>query len=453
MKYSPHPYQETAIQHVLNNTSAGLFMEVGLGKSSVSLTAVDFLINTFEIKKVLIIGPKRVVSHTWPAELKKWDHLKYLTISVIQHTSTHKSEQQRIDAFNKKADIYAVSRDNIAWLVHYCQKLKHWPFDMLIIDEISNFKNPGAQRFKAVRKILPYLSRVVGLTGTPAPNKLLGLWGQLYLLDKGERLGPTYGGFKDTYFNPGARQGHIIFDYEPKKEAPQQIFDKIADICLSMKAEDYLDLPPRYDIYQEVELESYERYQEFKKTEVLHLSGDFELTPVNAAVMYSKLLQYCNGAVYRGDGSYEIVDNSKLEELCEDVEALDGDPVFIFYQFQSDLERISKAIPEAIQITTDQQIDDWNAGKISIALSQVQSLAYGINLQEGGNHIFHYGLNWDLEIYLQTVGRIHRQGVKKPVINKHFVAKNSIEQLVIERLGGKKFTQDELMTALARYLR
>lgn len=458
VEYIPHPYQLKGTAHILDDNvqdtqSRGCFFTVGTGKSVMSLTALDFLLNTFDVNKPLIIGPSRVVSHTWPNEIRKWDHTKNLKISVIQHTSSYKSEQQRIKALNTPADVYAVSRDNIAWLVLYCaKKYKRWPFDMLIIDELSNFKNPSSQRFKAIRKILPYVRRVIGLTGTPAPNKLLGLWAQVYLLDMGRRLGATYGAYKEKYFMPGARNGHVVFNYIPKLGAEQQIYDAIGDICLSMKASDYLDLPPRYDIYQEVELQSYERYKEFKKTEVLTLSNDFELTPVNSASMYGKLLQYCNGAVYKGDGTYEVVDNSKLEELVESVEALDGDPVFIVYQFQSDYERFVKAMPGIKKIVTDEDINDWNASKYPIACAQIQSLAYGVNLQESGNHLFHFGLGWDLELYIQFVGRIDRQGKEKATINKHFVAKDSIEQLVIERLAGKYDTQEKLMEALKRYL-
>lgn len=451
MIYHPHQYQNKGTQHLYDNTHAALFAQVGLGKSVMTLTALEWLLGTMAIDKPLIIGPKRVISHTWPSEIKKWDHTRHLKISVMNGTP-----KQRIAAFYAKADLYAISRDNVAWLLHFIAQMpksqRIWPYDTLVIDELSNFKNPSAQRFKAIRKILPYCRRVIGLTGTPAPNRLLGLWAQVYLLDKGERLGDTFGGFKDEYFMPGARQGHVIFNWVPKKNAEDRMFAKIADICLSMKTSDYLELPPRIDIYEQVELKSYERYKEFKETEVLQLSGDFELTPVNAAAMYSKLLQYCNGAVYRGDGSYEVVDDSKLEALAEDVEALDGDPVFIAYMFKSDYERMLKVIPEIKKVSTDQDIDDWNAGKIPVACAQIQSLAYGINLQQGGNHLSFFGLPWDLEVFLQMLGRIDRQGKTKPTIVKYFVAKDSIEQLVIERLEGKLETQEKLMNALKRYL-
>lgn len=448
MIFEAHEYQKTAIQHIIDNPSSGIFAQVGLGKSVISLTAIEWLLGTLAIDKPLIVAPRRVISHTWPSELRKWQHLSHLKISVIQGT-----EKQRIQALYTKADIYAVSRDNCAWLVHFIGKNKgKWPFDMLIADESSNFKNPSAQRFKALKRILPYLRKTVILSGTPAPNQLLGLWAQVYLLDKGQRLGPTYGGFKDTYFMPGAKQGHIVFNWIAKKDTEAKLYEKIADICLSMKTEDLLDLPPRIDIYEEVELKSYARYKDFKDTEIITLSNNFELTPVNAASMYSKLLQYCNGAIYKGDGSYEIVDDSKLDALVEDVEALDGDPVFIAYQFTSDYERMLKAIPGLKKVSTDQDIDDWNAGKTPVACAQIQSLAYGINLQQGGNHLSFFGLPWDLEVFLQMLGRIDRQGKTKPTIVKYFVAKDSIEQVVIERLAWKLDTQEKLMNALKRYL-
>lgn len=448
MIFEPHEYQNEGIKHIIENEASGIFAQVGLGKSIMTLTAIEWLLGTLSIDKPLIVAPKRVISHTWPSELRKWDHLSHLKISVITGT-----EKQRIQALYTKADIYAISRDLVAWLVFYIGKNKgKWPFDMLVADESSNYKNPSSLRFKALRKILPYCRKTVILSGTPTPNSLLGLWAQIYLLDKGQRLGLTYGAYKETYFMPGMRQGHVIFNWIPRLDTEAKLYEKISDICLSMKTEDLLDLPPRIDIYEEVKLQSYVRYKEFKDTEILQLSNDFELTPVNAASMYSKLLQYCNGAIYKGDGSYEVVDNSKLEALIEDIEALDGDPVFIAYMFTSDFERMQKAIPQIKKVSTDQDIDDWNAGKIAVACAQIQSLAYGINLQQGGNHLSFFGLPWDLEVFLQMVGRIDRQGKTKPTIVKYFVAKNSIEEVVKERLAGKLNTQEKLMNALKRYL-
>ena len=448
MLYKPHDYQQQAIQHLHDNPSAGLLLEMGLGKSSITLTALEYLINSLQIEKVLIVAPKRVTSVTWKGEIEKWNHLSTLSISRIIGT-----EKQRIAAYNQPADIYTVSRDNIAWLVHYIIKTaKRFPYDCMVIDELSNFKNSSSMRFKALRKIVPRCQRVIGLTGTPAPNQLLGLWAQVFLLDQGQRLGRTFGAYKDKYFDAGARNGHVVFSYAPKPGAEQQIYEAISDICLSMKASDYLELPERIDVFEEVELQSYERYKEFKRTEVLMLADDHELTPVNAASMYNKLLQYCNGAVYKEDGSYEVVDSAKLDAICEDVESLDGEPVLIGYQFKSDYERMLQRMPHLVKLDSDEKIEAWNRREIAVAVTQIQSLAYGINLQDGGNHIFLYGVGWDLEIYQQFLARIHRQGVKKAVIAKHFIAKNSVEQVVLERLQQKDMTQNRLMEALTRHL-
>lgn len=462
MKYVPHPYQIKGTAHILDDIvedtmSRGCFFTVGTGKSVMSLTAIEELFANMIVNKPLIIGPSRVVSHTWPNEIKKWDHTKYLRISVIQHKTSYRSEQQRIKALNTPADIYAVSVDNICWLVHYCSKVfKKWPFDMIILDESSKFKNPSAARFKAVRRIVPYCRQVICLTATPASNSLLDLWSQVYLLDGGKRLGTTIGAYKDRYFIPGSRNGHVIFQYIPKKGAEEQIYAAIADICMSMKASDYLQLPERVDIFEEVELESQQRYLEFKKTEILKMADGHELTPVNAAVFYQILLQYCNGAIYRyrpdGTRYHEVIDNSKLNALIDEVEALQNDPVLIFVQFQSDFIRIKEAIPQAVKIETNGQIDLWNKGLIPVAMAHGLSLGHGLNLQDGGNHIIHFGLGWSLETYEQATGRLSRQGNKKGVINKHLICKGTVEELVLERLQNKAFTQESLFAALKRHL-
>lgn len=449
MLYKPHNYQSNCIDHIINHTHCGLFIEMGLGKSSITLTALEYLHNTFEVKKTLIIAPKRVAEHTWTSEHVKWDHLDSLTVSRIIG-----NEKQRIAAFHTPADIYVISRDNIAWLVDWCQRvLKKWPFDCLVVDESSSFKNRASQRFKALRKILPKLRRTIILTGTPAAQSLLDLWPQVYLLDQGERLGRTFTGYKDAYFRATAQNGHIVFKYELKEGAESVIHDKIKDICLSMTAKDYLDLPERIDVVESVELDNFDRYLEFKKTETMTLRNGEELTPVNAASLYSHLLQFCNGAVYTSeDKNYEVVDNTKLEALAEDVEALNGSPVLIFYQFISDKERILKKIPQARVFEKINQIDEWNRGEIPVLLLHGMSAGHGLNMQEGGNHIFWYGLPWSLEIYMQSNARIHRQGLMKPVTIKHFIAKGTVEEVVLSRLGDKTMTQDRLIEALKRYL-
>lgn len=452
IEYVPHPYQKEATQFALQNPSAGLLLSVGLGKSVITLTAVDILLSTFEINKPLIIGPKRVVSSVWGNEIKKWSHTSHLKISVIAGT-----EKQRIKAFNTKADIYAVSIDNICWLILYCSKtIKRWPFDMLIADELSKFKSPSARRFKAVRRILPYVSRFIGLTATPASNNLLDLWAQIYLLDKGVRLGATFGAYKEKYFVLAARNGHVVFNYIPKLGAEEEIYEALKDLCISMKASDYLDLPPRIDLFEEIEMENIEKYNQFKKTEVLMMQDGFELTPVNSAVLYSMLLQYANGAVYRytADGTryFEVVDSTKLDVLVDEIDALQGDPVLIFVQFQSDFIRIKERIPYVVKIKTDADIDLWNQGRIPVAMAHGLSIGHGLNLQDGGNHILHFGLGWSLEVYDQSVGRLSRQGNKKSVINKHLICKGTVEEFVLERLQNKSITQEALLLALKKHI-
>lgn len=449
MIYTAHQYQKNCVDHILKNSKCGLFIGMGLGKSSITLTALEYLHNTFELNKTLIIAPKRVAEHTWTSEQEKWDHLQSIKISRIIG-----SEKQRISALRTEADIYLISRDNIAWLVQYCQAiLKKWPFDCLVVDESSSFKNRASMRFKAVRKVLPRLKRVVILTGTPAAQSLLDLWPQLYLLDQGERLGRTFTGYKDTYFRAAAQNGHIVFKYELKEGAEAQIHDKIKDLCLSMTAKDYLDLPERIDVFEEVVLENYDKYIEFKKKETLLLANGEELTPINAASLYGVLLQFANGAVYTGvDKEYEVVDNTKLDALVEDVEALNGSPILIFYQFISDKERILKRIPQAVAFTDTKQIDEWNAGKIPVLVLNGLSAGHGLNMQEGGNTIAWYGLPFSLEIYMQSNARIHRQGLLRPVTIKHYIAKGTVEEVVLAGLGDKAMTQDKLIEALKRHL-
>lgn len=448
MKYSPHPYQKQAIQHVLDNPKSGLILDMGLGKTSIVLTALEQMIANIEIKKPLIIAPKRICEHTWQAEISKWQHLKHLKLSRIIGT-----EKQRIIALNTPADIYIVSRDNISWMVDYSQRvLKKWLFETIVIDESSSFKNRQSIRFKSVRKILNKVDRMVILTGTPTPAGLLDLWTQLYLLDQGERLCKTFTNYKDLYFTAGASSGHIVFQYNLKKGADKLIHDQIKDICLSMTAKDYLELPERIDVIEEIDLDDHDKYLEFKKTEVLQLLNGEELTPINAASMYSLLLQYCNGAVYLADKTYEIVDTAKLDSLVEAVEALNGTPVIIFYQFISDKERILKKLPRAKLLEGAQGIDDWNAGNIEVLVLHAASAGHGLNLQDGGATVFWYGVPWSLELYLQANARVHRQGQLKPVMIKHFVAKDTIEQLVLKRLADKNITQEALIEALKKYL-
>lgn len=445
--YNPHNYQKKASQYILDNQNCGILAQVGLGKTAITLTAIEYLVNSLEVDKFLIVCPPRLASFGWPAETKKFDAFKSLSVSPLVG-----SPGQRIKALNKKADIYTISTGNLSWLVHYAIKTwKKWPF-ALVVDESSMFRNPSSMRFKALKKIAPLSPRVIILTGTFAPNGLMGVWGQMYLLDQGKRLGRTFTEFKDRYFTPASRNGHIVYSYELRKGAEQQIYDAIGDICLSMETKDYLDLPPRIDIFEDIELESYERYAEFKKTEVLKLSGDYELTPINASVMYNKLVQYSNGAVYTQEGSYEVVDNSKLQALCADVEELNGEPVLIGYLFKSDYERILKEIPHAVKLDSDAKIAQWNKGEIEVAVAQYSSISHGVNLQYGGYNMRLFGLPWDLETLIQFIGRMDRQGITRPVVCKWYMGKDTIEHLIKDRLDGKAKTQDQLMAALKKEL-
>jgi hypothetical protein len=444
MEYRPHEYQRTAIKFILDNPFCGIFAGVGRGKSSITLTVIEQLISNLELKKVLIVSPRRVCSSTWPNEKKKWDFSQYLRLSRIIG-----NPKERIQALNINADVYTISRDNIFWLVSYCATtLKRWPFDMVVLDESSNFRNREAQRYKAVRKIMPRLSRLLLLTGTPFTKTLEGVYNQVYLLDQGQRLGKTLTGFRDQYMV----KNYNGFGYSARPGAIEQVADLIKDICLSINNADFDDVPERIDITESIELDNMEAYLEFKKNEVLPISEEIEITPVNMGALYSKLLQFSNGAVYDAEHKYHIVDETKMNVLIEEIEALDGQPVFIAYMFQSDWDRMKKAIPGIVKLETDEQIDAFNRGEIPILASYPSSNAYGLNLQENCNNLIWYGLPWDLELYIQFVGRIHRQGQRFKTVNKRLIGKGTVEELVLERLEKNDYNQNTLMEALKRYL-
>ena len=447
MKYIPHPYQEFATEHVILNPEAGLLLDMGLGKTVSTLTAVDRLMNDyFEISRVLVIAPKRVAEDTWTTESAKWDHLKHLRLSVVLG-----SERERKEALKVKADIYVINRENVAWLVGYYQSA--FPFDMIVIDELSSFKSAKAIRFKSLRMIRPKVKRVVGLTGTPAPNGLIDLWPQMYLLDQGARLGKTISGYREKYFTPGKRNGQVVFNYNLKTESERAIYDKIGDICISMKAKDYLSLPERVNHTIEVKLPKaiQEKYDEFEKQQVLSiLESDTDISAVNAAALSTKLRQFANGAVYDAEKNYHVVHDEKLEALEEIVEAANGQPVLIFYSFKHDLERIQQRLkgykPRMLENSAD--IEDWNNGKIQVLLAHPMSAGHGLNLQIGGNIVIWFGLNWSLELYQQANARLDRQGQIKPVIVYHLIAVNTIDQKVFLALEGKAEGQDALLNAV-----
>ena len=450
MKYVPHEYQKYATEKIIELPTCGLFLEMGLGKTVSTLTAINELIyDRFEVERVLVIAPKRVADDTWTSEAEKWDHLQYLTFSKILGPAA-----QREAALQAKAAIYLINRENVVWLVDRLQK--NWPFDMVVVDELSSFKSNQAKRFKALRKIRPLVKRLVGLTGTPAPNGLMDLWPEVYLLDCGERLGKTITGYRDRYFYPGKRNGYTVFTWEPKKGAEEAIHQKISDICISMKAEDYLRLPEQVvnDIRIRLAPEEMQKYRELEKEKLMELDGQ-EITALSAAAVWGKLLQLANGAVYDDDGGATMLHDKKLDALEEIVEAACGHPVLVFYNFRHDYDRLmarfERLSPRTIQ--TSEDIKDWNEGKIPLLLAQPASMGHGLNIQAGGHIIVWFGLNPSLELYQQANARLHRQGQKQAVIIHRLITKGTVDEDVIKKLETKDQRQDSLMEAVKARIR
>ncbi|MEN6350981.1 MAG: DEAD/DEAH box helicase [Syntrophomonas sp.] len=440
MKYVPHEYQKYAEQFIIEHPACGLFLDLGLGKTVVTLTAIHELIfNHFEITKVLVIAPLRVAQITWPKEIEKWDHLKGLKISKVLGT-----EKQRRLALKRKAHIYVINRENVVWLT----KEKKWDFDMVIIDELSSFKSPSAKRFKALRKVRPKVKRVVGLTGTPAPNSLIDLWSEITLLDKGERLGRFIGNYRRKYFDPDKRNAYRIFTYKPKENAEAEIYEKISDICVSMKSCDYISMPERIDNVVEVAMTSKQAalYNELER-EMLLPFADGDIDAVNAAALSTKLLQMANGAVYDENHAVKDIHNKKLDALEDLIEAANGKPVLIFYNYIHDKDRIIERF-NAKEIKTEDGIDSWNNKEIEIAVAHPASAGHGLNLQTGGSTIIWFGLTWSLELYQQANARIHRQGQKETVVIHHIMTKGTIDELVMTALAQKEMGQEALIDAI-----
>lgn len=441
-----HPYQHHATEHVLQNEAAGLFIGLGLGKTVICLTAIsELMFEDMAIERVLVIAPKRVAEHTWTTEAAKWSHLKHLRISKVMG-----SPKQRTEALKAEADIYIINRENVQWLVG--QYGTAWPFDCVVIDELSSFKSAKSQRFKALRMIRPRIQRMIGLTGTPASNGLLDLWAQLYLLDQGQRLGKTLTEYRNNYFKEGKRNGHIIYDYKLRGD-PQEIYDKIGDICISMKAEDYLQLPERIDRIVEVTLsdEDMKAYLKFEEEQVLAMADEVEISAVNAAALTDKLLQFANGAVYREDHSYYTVHDAKLDALEEDIEAANGQPYLVFYQYKSDLERITERLkaykPKTLK--DGDSIDAFARGEVQVLLAHAASAGHGIDgLQRAGHLVGWYGVPWSLELYLQATGRLDRQGQTERVVNTRFVVKGTMDEEVVAALERKAVGQEALLEAV-----
>lgn len=397
------------------------------------------------VKRTLIIAPLSVAKNTWPAEVAKWDHTKHLSTSLVLGTET-----KRIQALTRDADLYITNRENVTWLVSYYKK--RWPFDTVVIDELSSFKSSNAARFRALKRVRPMMKRVIGLTGTPAPNSLLDLWPEMYLLDQGERLGKTITGYRQRYFHPGAGDGHIVYKWELDQGAEAKIYDAVSDIAISMKSGDYLKLPPRTDNTVSVELKpgQLKQYRQLEQDYILEATKDTgEVIAANAAVLTSKLLQLASGAVYDEDGQVVHIHDQKLDALKRIIEEAQGQPVLVFYQYKHELARILEAIPDAKAF--DAKSDDvarWNHGEIPVMLAQPQSAGHGLNLQQGGHIIVWFSLTWSLEYYQQANARLDRQGQTEPVIVHHLVAKDTIDEQVLRVLQGKAKGQDALLAAV-----
>lgn len=447
MRFVPHGYQSYCIQRIISDVAIGLFLDMGLGKTVIALTAVnDLKYNRFTVSRVLVIAPKKVAEATWSNEAGKWDHLRQLRIVTVLGT-----QAKRVKALNTPGDVYVINRENVQWLVDYYRNA--WPFDMVIIDESSSFKNPQAKRFKSLKWARGKIARVVELTGTPAPNGLLDLWAQVFLLDGGQRLGKTLGAFRERYFVPDQRNAQQIFSYAPKEGAGSIIQSLIGDICISMKAEDYITLPDCVNVTVPVVLDSkaVKAYNELERDMLLHVDEDL-IDAGTAAVLSGKLLQLCNGAVYDGERKVVGIHNCKLEAFMELVEGLVGQPALVFYNFQHDRDRLLAALSKSglrVRVFKDAaDADAWNNHEIDILLAHPASTAYGLNLQDGGNHVIWFGLNWSLELYQQANKRLHRQGQKQKVIIHHLAVQGGLDEDVMAALEGKSRTQDSLLTAI-----
>lgn len=446
MNFIPHDYQKYCIDRIISDSSLGLFLDMGLGKTVITLTAVNELIyNRFEVGKVLVIAPKKVAETTWTNEAQKWEHLHNLRISRVIGTLS-----QRVRALNTPADVYVINRENVPWLVEYDRNA--WRFDMVVIDELSSFKSSKAQRFKSLCYVRQHIKRLVGLTGTPASNGLIDLWAQIYLLDEGERLGKKITHFRTKYCDCNTHGGHFS-TYAMKPGAEESIRAAISDICISMKAEDYLQLPECtvVDVPVYMDKRTEKRYEEFEREMLLQIDEN-TLDAGTAAVLSGKLMQFANGAVYDENRNAVEVHSGKLDTLSELVEGLNGQHALIFYNFRHDLERILRYFEKSPlvirELKTTQDEADWNAGKIDLLLAHPASAGYGLNLQQGGHHVIWFGLNWSLELYEQANKRLHRQGQQERVIIHRLITQNTRDADVADALAGKQDVQNALLEAL-----
>lgn len=448
MKYKPHSYQTFATQYIENHKVAAVLLDMGLGKTSITLTAVnDLLFDSFDVHKVLVIAPLRVARNTWSAEIDKWEHLSDLIYAVAVGT-----EKERLSALTSQADIYIINRENVQWLVE--SSGIPFDYDMVVVDELSSFKNHQSKRFKALMKVRPSVQRIVGLTGTPSSNGLMDLFAEFKLLDMGERLGRFIGQFRTAYFKPDRMNGPVVYSYKPLPGAEERIYQKISDITISMKAADHLKMPElvssEYAVY--LSDEEKERYEEMKRDLVLSLP-DGEITAANAASLSGKLTQMANGAVYSDDEEIIEIHNRKLDALEDIIEAANGKPILVAYWYQHDYDRIVKRLTKIgidfQKLDTDASIRKWNEGKLPVALIHPASAGHGLNLQSGGSILVWFGLTWSLELYQQTVARLWRQGQTSNTVSVlHLTARGTIDERIMRALSLKENTQTALIEAV-----
>ena len=446
MKFTPHAYQSYAVSRIIDQPEIGLLLEMGLGKTVITLTATnELLYEPFEVRRVLVVAPLRVAQTVWSTEAAKWDHLRHLKVSRVLGSAS-----ERRAALAEDADIYVINRENIPWLVQHQAKTRKWPFDMVVIDELSSFKSRSAERFKALRRVRPHIRRIVGLTGTPAPNGLIDLWAQMYLLDSGKALGKTLTGYRDTYFKPGRRNGQVVYEWRLLPDAEQKIYGRLSGLCVSMKAQDFLQLPERVDnvVLAPMPVEAKKAYDQMEREMIMEL-GDEEITAASAAAVCNKLLQIAGGAVY--DNSHETwteIHHAKIDALADIVEAANGNPVLVYYAYKHEAARIREAFPQAHMLQSEQDVMDWNAGKIGMLLCHPDSAGHGLNLQAGGHILVWFGLTWSLEKYQQANARLHRQGQQESVIIHHIIAPGTMDERVLDVLHDKSDRQDAFINAV-----
>lgn len=454
MIYRPYDYQRTAMQWILDNPRCGLFLDMGLGKTVSTLTAIQEMMDDCEVSRTLVVAPKKVAETTWSTEAAKWDHLKALKVAKVMGP-----EKKRKMALTEKADIYVIGRDNFVWLVGlYGGTL---PFDVLVIDELTSFKNAKSQRFKAMRIATASVKRVIGLTGTPAPNGLIDLWGQMYCIDMGARLGKSISKYRDTYFETYNRNG-IMLRCDVRPGCEETIKNRIADICLSMQAKDYLQLPDllMHTVSVELSPSMMEAYTTFEREKVLEFKQEHEGEPSNilansAAGLMNKLSQFSNGAIYDEDRNVHEIHSEKVDRLAEIVEAANGNSVLVFYQFKHDIDRIRKKLKGyRVEVYEgEKQLIDWNARKIDVLLAHPASTAYGLNMQHGGHYIVWFGTGWDLELFQQANARLHRQGQTHPVTVYKLIGAHTVDERASASLENKKDKQQSLLDSLNYLLR